>query len=133
MMKILFIISLTLIISTIPILVFAQEDEMSLSESDKMLREQAEELEKKRLEQYPKPSLSFQSVECPPGSFEKPFSAGAIVCINEATGKALKPGELTGEQGTYVTAGIIIAIIAAGIGIAISRRKSLPFRRQKGQ
>ena len=132
-MKILFIISLTLIISTIPILVFAQEDEMSLSESDKMLREQAEELEKKRLEQYPKPSLSFQSVECPPGSFEKPFSAGAIVCINEATGKALKPGELTGEQGTYVTAGIIIAIIATGIGIAISRRKSLQFRRQKGQ
>jgi len=131
-MKILFIISLTLIISTIPILVFAQEDEMSLSESDKMLREQAEELEKKRLEQYPKPSLSFQSVECPPGSFEKPFSAGAIVCINEATGKALKPGELTGEQGTYVTAGIIIAIIATGIGIAISRRKSLQFRRQKG-
>ena len=59
---------------------------------------------------------------------------GAIVYINEATGKALKPGELTGEQqGTYVTAGIIIAIIAAGIGIAISRRKSLPFRRQKGQ
>ena len=132
-MKILFIISLTLIISTIPILVFAQEDEMSLSESDKMLREQAEELEKKRLEQYPKPSLSFQSVECPPGSFEKPFSAGAIVCINEATGKALKPGELTGEQGTYVTAGIIIAIIATGIGIAISRRKSPLFRRQKGQ
>lgn len=133
MMKILFIISLTLIISTIPILVFAQEDEMSLSESDKMLREQAEELEKERLAQYPEPSLSFQSVECPPGSFEKAFSAGAIVCINEATGKALKPGELTGEQGTYVTAGIIIAIIAAGIGIAISRRKSLPFRRQKGQ
>ena len=132
-MKILFIISLTLIISTIPILVFAQEDEMSLSESDKMLREQAEELEKERLAQYPEPSLSFQSVECPPGSFEKAFSAGAIVCINEATGKALKPGELTGEQGTYVTAGIIIAIIAAGIGIAISRRKSLPFRRQKGQ
>ena len=133
MMKILFIISLTLIISTIPILVFAQEDEMSLSESDKMLREQAEELEKERLAQYPEPSLSFQSVECPPGSFEKAFSAGAIVCINEATGKALKPGELTGEQGTYVTAGIIIAIIAAGIGIAISRRKSLPFRRQKEQ
>jgi len=132
-MKILFIISLTLIISTIPILVFAQEDEMSLSESDKMLREQAEELEKERLAQYPEPSLSFQSVECPPGSFEKAFSAGAIVCINEATGKALKPGELTGEQGTYVTAGIIIVIIAAGIGIAISRRKSLPFRRQKGQ
>ena len=132
-MNILFIISLTLIISTIPILVFAQEDEMSLSESDKMLREQAEELEKERLAQYPEPSLSFQSVECPPGSFEKAFSAGAIVCINEATGKALKPGELTGEQGTYVTAGIIIAIIAAGIGIAISRRKSLPFRRQKGQ
>ncbi len=133
MMKILFIISLTLIISTIPILVFAQEDEMSLSESDKMLREQAEELEKERLAQYPEPSLSFQSVECPPGSFEKAFSAGAIVCINEATGKALKPGELTGEQGTYVTAGIIIAIIATGIGIAISRRKSPPFRRQKGQ
>ena len=133
MMKILSIISLTLIISTIPILVFAQEDEMSLSESDEMLREQAEELEKERLAQYPEPTLSFQSVECPPGSFEKPFSAGAIVCINEATGKALKPGELTGEQGTYVTAGIIIAIIAAGIGIAISRRKSLPFRRQKGQ
>ena len=132
-MKILFIISLTLIISTIPILVFAQEDEMSLSESDKMLREQAEELEKERLAQYPEPSLSFQSVECPPGSFEKAFSAGAIVCINEATGKALKPGELTGEQGTYVTAGIIIAIITAGIGIAISKRKSLPFRRQKGQ
>ena len=133
-MKILFIISLTLIISTIPILVFAQEDEMGLSESDKMLGEQAEELEKERLAQYPEPSLSFQSVECPPGSFEKAFSAGAIVCINEATGKALKPGELTGEQqGTYVTAGIIIAIIAAGIGIAISRRKSLPFRRQKGQ
>jgi len=132
-MKTLFIISLTLIISTVPILVFAQEDEMSLSESDKMLREQAEELEKERLAQYPEPSLSFQSVECPPGSFEKAFSAGAIVCINEATGKALKPGELTGEQGTYVTAGIIIAIIAAGIGIAISRRKSLPFRRQKEQ
>ena len=132
-MKILFIISLTLIISTIPILVFAQEDEMSLSESDKMLREQAEELEKERLAQYPEPSLSFQSVECPPGSFEKAFSAGAIVCINEATGKALKPGELTGEQGTYVTAGIIIVIIAAGIGIAISRRKSPLFRRQKGQ
>ena len=121
-MKILLTISLTLIISTIPILVFAQEDEMSLSES-----------EKESLAQYPEPSLSFQSVECPPGSFEKAFSAGAIVCINEATGKALKPGELTGEQGTYVTAGIIIAIIAAGIGIAISRRKSLPFRRQKGQ
>jgi len=133
MMKILFIISLTLIISTVPILVFAQEDEMDLSESDKMLGEQAEELEKERLAQYPEPSLSFQSVECPPGSFEKAFSAGAIVCINEATGKALKPGELTGEQGTYVTAGIIIAIIAAGIGIAISRRKSPPFRRQKGQ
>ena len=132
-MKILFIISLTLIISTVPILVFAQEDEMDLSESDKMLGEQAEELEKERLAQYPEPSLSFQSVECPPGSFEKAFSAGAIVCINEATGKALKPGELTGEQGTYVTAGIIIAIIAAGIGIAISRRKSPPFRRQKGQ
>ena len=133
-MKILFIISLTLIISTVPILVFAQEDEMGLSESDKMLGKQAEELEKERLAQYPEPALSFQSVECPPGSFEKAFSAGAIVCINEATGKALKPGELTGEQqGTYVTAGIIIAIIAAGIGIAISRRKSLPFRRQKGQ
>jgi len=112
MMKILFIISLTLIISTIPILVFAQEDEMSLSESDKMLREQAEELEKEKLA-HPEPSLSFQSVECPPGSFEKPFSGGAIVCINEATGKALKPGELTGEQGTYVTAGIIIAIISS--------------------
>ena len=72
----------------------------------------------------PESSLSFQSVECPPGSFEKPFSAGAIVCINEATGKALKPGELTGEQGTYVTAGIIIAIIAAGIGFVILKKKS---------
>jgi len=73
----------------------------------------------------PESSLSFQSVECPPGSFEKPFSGEVIVCINEATGKALKPGELTGEQqGTYVTAGIIIAIIAAGIGFAILKKKS---------
>ena len=73
----------------------------------------------------PESSLSFQSVECPPGSFEKPFSGEVIICINEATGKALKPGELTGEQqGTYVTAGIIIAIIAAGIGFAILKKKS---------
>ncbi len=73
----------------------------------------------------PESSLGFQSVECPPGSFEKPFSGEVIVCINEATGKALKPGELTGEQqGTYVTAGIIIAIIAAGIGFAILKKKS---------
>ena len=73
----------------------------------------------------PESSLSFQSVECPPGSFEKPFSGEVIVCINEATGKALKPGELTGEQqGTYVTAGIIIAIIATGIGFAILKKKS---------
>ncbi len=72
----------------------------------------------------PESSLSFQSVECPPGSFEKPFSGEVIVCINEATGKALKPGELTGEQqGTYVTAGIIIAIVAAGIGFAILKKK----------
>ena len=73
----------------------------------------------------PESSLSFQSVECPPGSFEKPFSGEVIVCINEATGKVLKPGELTGEQqGTYVTAGIIIAIIATGIGFAILKKKS---------
>jgi len=73
----------------------------------------------------PESSLSFQSVECPPGSFEKLFSGEVIVCINEATGKALKPGELTGEQqGTYVTAGIIIAIIAAGIGFVILKKKS---------
>ena len=73
----------------------------------------------------PESSLSFQSVECPPGSFEKPFSGEVIVCINEATGKVLKPGELTGEQqGTYVTAGIIIAIIAIGIGFAILKKKS---------
>jgi len=73
----------------------------------------------------PESSLSFQSVECPPGSFEKLFSGEMIVCINEDTGKALKPGELTGEQqGTYVTAGIIIAIIAAGIGFVILKKKS---------
>jgi len=42
----------------------------------------------------PESSLSFQSVECPPGSFEKLFSGEVMVCINEATGKALKPGEL---------------------------------------
>ena len=73
----------------------------------------------------PESSLSFQSVECPPGSFEKLFSGEVIVCINEATGKALKPGELTGEQqGTYVTAGIIIAIIAASIGFVILKKKS---------
>ena len=73
----------------------------------------------------PESSLSFQSVECPPGSFEKLFSGEVMVCINEATGKALKPGELTGEQqGTYVTAGIIIAIIAAGIGFVILKKKS---------
>ena len=73
----------------------------------------------------PESSLSFQSVECPPGSFEKLFSGEVIVCINEATGKALRQGELTGEQqGTYVTAGIIIAIIAAGIGFVILKKKS---------
>ncbi len=73
----------------------------------------------------PESSLSFQSVECPPGSFEKLISGEVIVCINDATGKALKPGELTGEQqGTYITAGIIIAIIAAGIGFVILKKKS---------
>lgn len=99
----------------------------SLSELDKQLKEETEKRAQEIQESQQSQQGSFAKVDCPRGTHERAISGGGIICVDDATGKEVKPEDylsyqLGGESAT-ITVGIIIFIIIIIIAIKI-RKKS---------